>query len=124
MRRLLLLAGLLGVFLRLRANPAETAAAPPPGYELRALDQHKRVVFQVAGSQVEVSVPIFVYCPAAGAPPVVRLLRETEASLIKLAAQPEWTADELRQVLAGLDQAARLLEAPPLAGTAVAPQRD
>ncbi len=115
MRPAFLFAGLLGGILPLRAE--SPVAAPPapaamPGYELRALAQPKRVRFQVGGSQVEVSVPVFVYCPSAGAPPVARLLRQAQAALLKLAAKPEWTADELREVIAGLDQAARLLELP------------
>jgi len=100
----------------LRAAPAEPGAAPPPlapeipGYELRALAVHKRVLFQVGKSRVEVSVPVFVYCPAAGAPPMAQLVRKAQAALVKLAAKPEWTAAELREVIAGLEQAARLLE--------------
>jgi len=125
MRRFLLFAGLSVGLLPLRADSPEAAAAvrlipaAPPGYELRALDQTKRVVFQVGGSQVEVSVPLFLYCPSAGAPPVARLLREAQASLLQLAAKPEWTADELRQVIASVDQAARLLELPALPGKPV-----
>jgi hypothetical protein len=116
MRRILLLAGSWAGLISLRANATEPAAAPlgMPGYELRALDEHKRVLFQVGGSQVEVSVPIFAYCPSAS--PAARLLREAQASLVKLAAKPEWTADELRQVLSGLDEAAQLLERPTLPG--------
>jgi hypothetical protein len=122
MRLIFLLAGIVGGILPLRAEPP--APPPPvlpamPGYELRALDQHKRVRFQVGGSRVEVSVPVFAYCPAAGAPPVARLLRETQAGLLELAAKPEWTADELREVMARLDRAIRLLESPILPGTPV-----
>jgi len=93
----------------LRAAPAEPGAAPPPlapeipGYELRALAVHKRVLFQVGKSRVEVSVPVFVY-------PMAQLVRKAQAALVKLAAKPEWTAAELREVIAGLEQAARLLE--------------
>lgn len=116
MRPLLLLAALASGFLPVRAAPAEST--PPetrpdlPGYELRTLDRPKRLLFQVAAAQVEVDVPVFVYCPAGGEPPAARPLREAQAALLKLAAKPEWTAEELRQVIAGLEQAAHLLEPP------------
>jgi hypothetical protein len=129
MRYPLLAAGLLGSILALRADgPAESASPPPspapPGYELRVLDRQKRVRFQVGASRVEVAVPVFVYCPATGATPAVRLLREAQASLMKLAAKPEWTADELRQVITAMDQAARLLETPAWPGRPVAAGED
>jgi hypothetical protein len=115
MRPLLLFAALAG-FLIARADPPATSGSGPgsdlPGYELRSLDRTKRVLFQVGAAQVEVAVPVFVYWPAGGEPPAARPLREAQAALLKLAAKPEWTADELRQVIAGLDQAAHLLEAP------------
>jgi hypothetical protein len=120
MRYLPLVPALLGVLPAMRGDPPASTAAlrvanSLPGYELRVLDQQKRVRFQVGGSRVEVSVPLFVYCPAAGGSPPARLVREAQASLLRLATKPEWTASELQQVIAGLDQAAHLLEgsAPP-----------
>jgi hypothetical protein len=129
MRLLFLLSVLPGVTPLLRADPAAAAAAPAaplalPGYELRTLEQPKRVLFQVGGSRVEVAVPIFVYCPIAGVPPVARLLQEAQAALLKLAAKPEWTADELRLVITSLEQAADLLNLPTLPGKPVAAPRD
>ena len=116
MRQILLLAALWGGLLPVRAVSPEAAPSDSPrdlpGYELRALERTKREIFQVGGAQVEVSVPLFVYCPIAGASPAARPLREAQAALSRLAAKPEWTADELRQVMSGLQQAARLLEVP------------
>ena len=129
MRIFFLSVGLLVGILPLRADlPTAPPSSPPAptamsGYELRVLDLRKRVRFQVVGSQVEVSVPLFAYCPAAGGAPVLRLLRAAQASLLKLAAKPEWTADELRQVITSLEQAALLLEAPP-PGQPVSADRD
>ena len=126
MRVLPLCAGLLAGILPLRSDPPAAPLVLPPalaGYELRALDLRKRVRFQVGGSQVEVSVPLFAYCPAANGMQALRLLRAAQASLVKLAAKPEWTAEELRQVIAGLEQTAVLLEAPP-PGQPVAADRD
>ena len=123
MRRLLLLVFLGAEILALRGEPAEARPALP-GYELRVLDLTKRVRFQVGGAQVEVAVPVFVFCPVAHASPAALRLRETQAALLKLAAKPEWTADELREIVAGLEQAAQLLEAAPAVGRPVPPAKD
>jgi hypothetical protein len=115
MRPLLLFAALTG-FLAARADtPANSGTGPGsdlPGYELRSLDRPKRVLFQVGAAQVEVAVPVFVYWPVGGEPPAARPLHEAQAALQRLSAKPEWTAEELRQVIAGLEQAARLLQPP------------
>ena len=130
MRIFSLFAGLLAGILPLRADPpaAPPVLPPPPaalsGYELRALDLRKHIRFQVGGSQVEVAVPLFAYCPAAGGVPVLRLLRAAQAALMGLARKPEWTADELHQVISDLDRAALLLEAPPPPGQPVLADRD
>lgn len=120
MRALCLFAGSLGILGSLRADPPAGPLPAVPGYELRTLGQPKRLVFRVGRSEVEVAVPVFVYWPAAGGSPAGRRLREARAALEKLAAKPEWTAEELRQVITGLDRAAQLLDEPAPPGSRLA----
>jgi hypothetical protein len=84
-----------------------------PGYELRVLDVRKPVLFEVNGSQVEGSIPVFVYYPAASQAQAVNLLRQASDELAKLGEKPEWTGEELRQVISKLDAAAGLLAKKP-----------
>lgn len=82
------------------------------GYELRVLDRRKPIVFQVGESKVEASLPIFIYIPTAGCDAAGGPLRRAYAELQQLGRKPEWTAYELRQVLADLDVGLRNLEGP------------
>jgi hypothetical protein len=84
-----------------------------PGYELRVLDVRKPVLFEVNGSQVEGSLPVFVYYPAASQAEAVNLLRQASDELAKLGQKPEWTGEELRLVLSKLDTAVALLAKKP-----------
>lgn len=84
-----------------------------PGYELRVLDVRKPALFNVNGSQVEGSLPVFVYYPAASQAQVASLLRQADDELLKLGQKPEWTGEELGQVLSKLDAAIGLLKAKP-----------
>ena len=84
-----------------------------PGYELRVLDRRKPVRFQVGDSQTEAALPIFIYYPTGDRAGALKRVREAYDGLMRLGGKPEWTADELRQVLADLDAALRLLECPP-----------
>ena len=77
------------------------------------LDVRKPVVFEVNGSSVEGSLPVFVYSPVATQAEVARLLREASADLGRLGQKPEWTGEELGRVLAKLDAALALLAAKP-----------
>jgi hypothetical protein len=118
MVKLLCTIGMLLNGVSLLAEPAPdkapAAGAPVlplsiPGYELRVLDVRKPVLFEVNGSQVEGSLPVFVYYPAASQAEAVNLVRQASDDLAKLGQKPEWTGEELRQVLAKLDAAVGLL---------------
>jgi hypothetical protein len=122
MLRVLFLTGLIsgGIPLLAESTPekAPTAGVPVlplsiPGYELRVLDVRKPVLFEVNGSEVEGSLPVFVYYPAASQAEAVDLLRQASDDLAKLGQKPEWTGEELRQVLSKLDAAAGLLAKKP-----------
>jgi hypothetical protein len=118
MRRCLLLTGTLLVAAGIRAaTPAEDPSLPLriPGYELRSLDVRKPVVFDVGGSRVTVSLPIFVYYPAACADhgEAVRLLRQAYDEAVRLGQQEEWSARDLRRILSDLDASLALLERTP-----------
>ena len=118
MRPLFFVCGLLGSVVPAGLAASESRALPVPatlavpGYELRTLDLQKRVLFRLGPSQVEVAVPVFLLCPTAPPAATSQRLRAAVAALVRLTAKPEWTADELRQVIAGLDEAARGLETP------------
>ncbi len=113
----LLLTGVLAAFHPVRAASEKAESPAPliplriPGYELRTLDVTKSVLFQVGGSRVEVSVPIFLYYPVPGAAGAGPILRQTQAALRKLTKKSEWTAEEIQEVMGGIDQAERLLDA-------------
>jgi hypothetical protein len=96
--------------------PASSVPVLPlsiPGYELRVLDVRKPVLFEMNGSPVEGSLPVFVYYPAASQAEAVKLLRQASDDLAKLGQKPEWTGEELRQVLSKLDAAVGLLAKKP-----------
>jgi hypothetical protein len=118
MRPAFFLCSLLGIVVPAGLAASENRALPAPatlevpGYELRTLDLQKRVLFRLGPSQVEVAVPVFLLCPTATTAAAAQRLRAAVADLLRLTAKPEWTADELRQVIAGLDEAARGLEPP------------
>jgi hypothetical protein len=86
-----------------------------PGYELRTLDRRKDVLFNVDGSWVRASVPVFVYFPTDSKTRTDGLahLREVYQSLLNLGRKPDWTAAELQSVIANLDASIRLLEQSP-----------
>jgi hypothetical protein len=118
MNRVLFLTGMMLGGVPLPADPppakAPEAGVPVlplsiPGYELRVLDVRKPVVFNVNGAQVEGSIPVFVYYPAASQAQAATLLRQASDDLAKLGQKPEWTGEELRQVVAKLDAALGLL---------------
>jgi hypothetical protein len=86
-----------------------------PGYELRVLDRRKPVLFNVAGTRAESTLPIFVYVPTSDPGRAAGLLRQAYDGLLKLGLKPEWTAAELQAVLANLDAAIHALETDDLA---------
>ena len=98
-------------------KPVDDPALPLkiPGYELRTLDRQKDVLFNVDGSWVRASVPVFVYFPtdAKNRTDGLAHLREVYQSLINLGRKPDWTAAELQAVIANLDASIRLLEQSP-----------
>ena len=98
----------------LAAKPIDDPALPAriPGFELRVLDLRKDVLFNVNGSWVQASVPVFFYYPTA-APYralAIELLRQAYGDVLKLGQQPEWTAAQLHQVIVNLDASLSLLE--------------
>jgi hypothetical protein len=110
--------GFLFVLGTLAAGAALPAAAPEvpllplaiPGYALRVLDVQKKVIVQVAGSDVEASVPIFVYYPEPGRAKALELLREARDGLIRLEGKQEWSAEELNRVVRQLEAGLGVLE--------------
>lgn len=121
MRDLLLLACLLAAGTAAGASMPEADPVPVlplsiPGYRLKVLDVRKTIVFQVAGSRVEASVPVFCYSPEARPDDAARLVRRAREGLAALERKPEWTAEELRRVEADLDAGLALLEAKPSGG--------
>ena len=102
-------------------NPATKPVEDPvlplkiSGYELRTLDRRKDVLFNVDGSWVRASVPVFVYFPTDSKTRTDGLahLREVYQSLLNLGRKPDWTAAELQSVIANLDASIRLLEQSP-----------
>jgi hypothetical protein len=118
MRLCLRLLGLLVVASGSAAAPTPDDPVLPlriPGYELRSLDVRKPVVFEVAGSEVRVSLPIYVYYPAACTDrrDAVKLLREAYGEAVELGRRQEWSAADLRRILAALDESLTLLERNP-----------
>ena len=83
-----------------------------PGYELRTLDVSKPVLFNVNGAWVQASLPVFFYYPTSAPVETARLLHQAHDDLLALARKPEWTGDELQEVIAKLDAALGLLEPP------------
>lgn len=82
-----------------------------PGYELKVLDVRKTVILDVSGSQVDASLPVFFYYPVPG--PAIHEFRRAYDELIALGQKPEWSAAELRQVIARLGGAIEMLERRP-----------
>ncbi len=83
-----------------------------PGYELRVLDVHKAIMFNLKGAWVEASVPIFFYYPVAGKAGALRLLRRARDDLAALGRRREWTREDLRRVIGEVDEALRRLAEP------------
>jgi hypothetical protein len=118
MRRLAALVGILFFAPRLpAAAPADDPILPAtiPGYELRALDVRKPVLFDIDGERVRVSLPIFLYYPTAQIEhrEATRLLRQAYDDAIRLGQRPEWTAADLQRIIAALDASLNLLERNP-----------
>ena len=83
-----------------------------PGYELRTLDRRKDVLFNVNGTWVRASVPVFVYYPTDAKPKAEALarLRDVYGSILQLSHKPAWSAAELQAVITNLDASLQLLE--------------
>ncbi|MGH7997452.1 MAG: hypothetical protein ACREFX_13985 [Opitutaceae bacterium] len=79
-----------------------------PGYELRVLDKRKLLYFDVAGSWVEIPLPILFYFPTSERSEALRLVRETADQLRSLGAQAQ-AAPTASALAAQLDRAADLL---------------
>lgn len=99
------------------AAKPETELAPLlplhlPGYDLRVLDIKKPLLFNVAGTWVEVSVPIFFYLATPAHDEGVKRLRQVAEDLRQLTRKPAWTSAELSRVQADLEAAAALLAQP------------
>jgi hypothetical protein len=84
--------------------------ASPPGYELRVLDARKPVRFRIDGNWVEGELPVFIYYPIAEPERALVSLREADAELDLMARKPEWTAEEVRRLIAHLQSAIASLE--------------
>ena len=116
MRLLPFLSLLLFCGAALASSRAEDQAGDPllpakiPGYELRTLDVSKPVLFNINGSWVQASLPVFFYYPTSTPAQAAALLRQAVDALRVLGRKPEWTAAELQEVIAQLDSALRLLE--------------
>jgi hypothetical protein len=97
-------------------EPEKDAAPllPPhlPGYDLRVLDVKKPLLFNVAGTWVEVSIPIFFYFPTPAREEGVKRLRQVTEDLRQLIRKPAWTSAELARVQVELDASASLLAQP------------
>jgi hypothetical protein len=118
MRRHLVLLGLILLSPGLRGADADDDPVLPrsiPGYELRSLDVRKPVVFDVNGATVRVLLPVFLYFPTSqpGRREAVRLLRQAYDDAIRLSGRPEWSAADLRRILAAMDASLGLLESRP-----------
>ncbi|HEX3730442.1 MAG TPA: hypothetical protein VHV47_11600 [Opitutaceae bacterium] len=111
--RLLLLVLLVSAAPRLTQADAPDPPVVPlaiPGYALRVLDVQKKVILQAAGHDIEASVPIFIYYPAANRTEAVRLVRQARDGLSRLQAKREWSATELKAVVAQLESGLGELE--------------
>jgi hypothetical protein len=80
-----------------------------PGYELRTLDVRKPVLFNVNGTWVQASLPIFFYAPSPVPPQAGPVLRRVYDELLRLGQKPEWTAAELQGLIDSVDTALGLL---------------
>lgn len=99
------------------AKPAGTDPGPLlplhlPGYELRVLDVKKPLLFHLAGTWVEVSVPIFFYLATPAHEEGLKRLRRAAEDLRQLLRKPAWTSAELAQVQAELKAGAAQLAQP------------
>ena len=54
-------------------------------------------------------MPIFVYYPAANRAQAADLVKQAHDDLLKLGEKPEWTGEELKQVISNLETALGLL---------------
>lgn len=83
-----------------------------PGYELRVLDKRKKMLYNIKGSWVEASLPVYFYYPTEPAhkDKALQLLRKVYDDVLALGEKPQWTASEFRNVLVSLDAALSLLE--------------
>jgi hypothetical protein len=80
-----------------------------PGYELRVLDARKPVLFNIDGHWVRAGLPVFIYYPAPPPASAAPLLRQVYDGLLDLTRKPEWSAAELRELIAKLGAALDLL---------------
>jgi hypothetical protein len=94
------------------SEPAPLLPLHLPGYDLRVLDLKKPLLFNVAGTWVEVSVPIFFYLATPAHEEGVKRLRQVAEDLRQLTRKPAWTSAELTRVQADLEAAAALLASP------------
>jgi hypothetical protein len=115
------LAALVGILSFAPWLPAADLADDPilpakiPGYELRALDVRKPVLFDVNGERVRVSLPIFLYYPTSQIEhqEAARLVRQAYDDMVRMGQQPEWSAADLQRIVAALDASLNLLERNP-----------
>ncbi len=94
-----------------RGGAEQTLLPVIPGYELKVLDVRKTAIFDVNGGRVEAALPVFFYYPVPG--PAIQEFRRAYDELIALGRKPEWSAAELRQVIARLGSAIEMLEKHP-----------
>jgi hypothetical protein len=102
----------------LSATAADEAGRPLlpasiPGCELRVLDERKSILFNVKGTWVEASVPVFFYCPVGGRPEAARRIRQVRDDLRALGQKPEWSAEDYRRVISEVDAALQAVESAP-----------
>jgi hypothetical protein len=83
-----------------------------PGYDLRVLDTKKQLLFNVAGTWVVVSVPVFFYIATPAHDDGVKRLRQVTEDLRQLIRQPGWSSAEFAHLQAELETAAAQLVQP------------
>jgi hypothetical protein len=98
--------------LDLVSAPNDTTVLPVrlPGYELRVLDARKLVYFNVAGSWVEIPLPILFYFPTASRAEALRVVRQAAEALRGSDRSAGAPPVDPAALAAQLDRAAALLE--------------
>jgi hypothetical protein len=97
-----------GMALTAKSAPEPLLPLKIPGYDLRVLDVGKPVVLFAAGTRLEASLPVFFYLPNSDQTRATELVQKAYERIQTLSRKPEWTADELQQVMIDLDHALQI----------------